>query len=409
MLLAAGVTRAAGSVDSGDTVMDHMDQERERGITIGAAATAFSWTGHAVNLIDTPGHVDFTIEVERTTRVLDGAALIVDAVAGAQAQTETVWRQARAHGVPAVAFVNKMDREGADFGAALDSLERRLDLVALAVQLPLVADGGALRGAVDLVEMTALVYAASGGGGGGGGGGRAQRGAPLALQRQSLVEGAAASAAEVGGRPWDEVAEEAAAARAELVERVAELDGEGEVARLYLEERDVPAELLRDAIRTLTIERAAVPALCGASLHGVGVEPLLDAICAYLPSPADRPPPTVRAMPTEAPTADEALERRVDPADGNAYTRAEFVKFYGGKGEWRAAKPAPASASASATATAPATAVELSLAEAAETVALAFKVVARRPLEEASPTSYFLLPTSYFLLATTLYMLLATC
>merc|ERR1711938_16851 len=111
--------------------MDHLHQERERGITIQAAVTAFSWRGHPINLIDTPGHVDFTIEVERSTRVLDGAALVVDAVAGAQAQTETVWRQARAHGVPAVAFINKMDREGADFDAAVASLEARLGLTAL--------------------------------------------------------------------------------------------------------------------------------------------------------------------------------------------------------------------------------------------------------------------------------------
>ena len=135
MLLLAGATRYAGSVDTGDTVMDYLQQERERGITIQSAATRFHWRDHELNLIDTPGHVDFTIEVERAVRVLDGAALIVDAVAGAQAQTETVWRQAQRHRVPAVAFVNKMDREGAQLGAASESLAARLGLTPLPVQL----------------------------------------------------------------------------------------------------------------------------------------------------------------------------------------------------------------------------------------------------------------------------------
>ncbi|KOO27470.1 translation elongation factor g [Chrysochromulina tobinii] len=183
MLLLAGMTRSAGGVDTGDTVMDFMEQERERGITIQAAATRFDWTAAAaatrfgICLIDTPGHVDFTIEVERTTRVLDGAVLIVDAVAGAQAQTETVWRQARSHGVPAVAFINKMDREGARFDAALASLRQRLNIMPLAVQLPLTTAEGIVGGAVDLIEMEALVYRPSEAKQGG----RAQRGAALTL------------------------------------------------------------------------------------------------------------------------------------------------------------------------------------------------------------------------------------
>ena len=297
MLLLAGVTRSAGSVDAGDTVMDHLDQERERGITIQAAATAFSWTGHSINLIDTPGHVDFTIEVERTTRVLDGAALIVDAVAGAQAQTETVWRQAASHGVPALAFVNKMDREGADFGAALTSLEQRLGLVALAVQTPLLAaDGGSFCGAVDLVDMVAYSYTSAEVKQGG----RAQRGAPLELERAALPLVSEAGVEEpcngtASGAPLHHAVAHATAARAHLVERVAELDPEGEVAELYLEEATVPAATLAAAIRRLTIDGHAVPALCGAALAGVGVEALLDAICRYLPNPDDRPPPTLQA------------------------------------------------------------------------------------------------------------------
>ena len=256
MLLLSGVTRSAGNVDDGDTVMDHLDQERERGITIQAAATAFGWREHAINLIDTPGHIDFTVEVERSTRVLDGAALIVDAVAGAQAQTETVWRQACAHAVPAVAFVNKMDREGADFAAALQSLETRLKLTPLALQLPL--DPTPERAAiVDLVSMDLLAYRLDS---------TASRGTPLALERLPMP-----------GDPGDADFDAATAARGLLVERVAELEPDGEVAELYLEEAPVPAVLLSTAVRRLTLGNAAVPALCGASLRGIGVEPLLDA------------------------------------------------------------------------------------------------------------------------------------
>jgi elongation factor G len=307
MLLLAGVTRAAGSVDDGDTVTDHLDQERERGITIQAAAVSFDWRAHHINLIDTPGHVDFTIEVERSTRVLDGAALIVDAVAGAQAQTETVWRQARAHGIPAVAMVNKMDREGADFDAAVASLEARLGLTALPVQLPLPAAaggatgggagvGGAAGGAVDLIDLCVLSYWPSDDDAAGTGG-RARRGAPLRLERRSLPSESAGAAtaderegaAQLGSLSLDDVY----AARASLVERVAELDPEGSVATSYLEEENVSGVELREAIRGLTLSGVAVPTLCGAALRGVGVEPLLDAITAYLPSPADRPTPTL--------------------------------------------------------------------------------------------------------------------
>ena len=339
MLLLAGVTRAAGSVDDGDTIMDHLEQERERGITIQAAATAFQWRGHPINLIDTPGHVDFTIEVERSTRVLDGAALIVDAVAGAQAQTETVWRQAQAHGVPAIAFVNKMDREGADFSRALASLESRLGLHALPLQLPLTppahaaalasvgapcADVTALsQGVLDLVTMDLLSYSAPPSGGTAGGA-RAQRGARLDMERHALAEEA--------------LDEEAAAARAVLVERVADLDPDGDVAELYLSEEAVPPSTLRDAIRRLTLSGRAVPAFCGASLKGVGVEGLLDAICDYLPSPADRSAPSLGVP-------DAALAADATAAD-------------------------PAAAAAAATAAAAA-----SLDAAAEAVALAFKVV----------------------------------
>ena len=362
MLLLAGVTRAAGGVDTGDTVMDFMEQERERGITIQAAATSFSWDDHAVALIDTPGHVDFTIEVERTTRVLDGAVLVVDSVAGAQAQTETVWRQARSHDVPAIAFINKMDREGASFESAIASLEHRLRLVSLPLQLPLLAScewaheagagaaggGGAaaaMLGVIDLVHMQLCRYAPSAESHGG----RAQRGAALSLERVPLAEPSGGGGAMLGA---------AAAARLQLVERVAELDPDGEVADLYLDEREVPPELLRDAIRGLTLRSLAVPTLCGASLHGIGVEPLLDAVVSYLPSPSDRQLPLLAAESGGEPTpaAAEVLSLYF-PCTFPVLSLYFPCTFPEAGGE-----PTPAAAPAEPQ-------------EAAEAVALAFKVV----------------------------------
>ncbi|EOD30267.1 putative mitochondrial elongation factor, partial [Emiliania huxleyi CCMP1516] len=297
MLLLAGAVHAAGEVDSGDTVTDFLEQERERGITIQSAATSFGWRGAAVSLIDTPGHIDFTVEVERAVRVLDGAVLIVDAVAGAQAQTETVWRQARRHGVPAVAFVNKMDREGADWESAASSLATRLQLRPLRLQLPLyepagTADGAQhFVGAVDLVSGVAMRWR--------------PRGAQLGTGSRSEVcdlelTAAAAAACEAASSAGlallqaegeAAVCEAAEEARAALVEEVAELDPDGEVADLFLAEEAVPAATLAAAIRQLALCSAAVPTLCGASLRGVGVEPLLDAVAAYLPSAEERPAP----------------------------------------------------------------------------------------------------------------------
>ena len=282
MLLLSGVTRSAGRVDSGDTVMDFMEQERERGITIQAAATSFHWGDHTFNLIDTPGHVDFTIEVERSTRVLDGAVLIVDAVAGSQAQTETVWRQARAHSLPAVAFINKMDREGADFPAAVASLEERLaQLMALPIQMPVRDAAGAFVGAVDLCELELLRYERADPSHG-------TRADGDVLVRARLLEGGSGwEGAEAG------LEEEAIAARAALVERVADLEDDGEVAELFLEDQPVPAQTLRAALRRLTLSGDGVPVLCGASLHGNGVEALLDAVGNYLPAPSERPRPVL--------------------------------------------------------------------------------------------------------------------
>ena len=309
MLLAAGITRSAGNVDDGDTIMDHMDQERERGITIQAAATAFGWKGNTINLIDTPGHIDFTVEVERATRVLDGAALIVDAVAGAQAQTETVWRQARSNSIPAVAFVNKMDREGADFDAAVASLEARLNITALPLQRPLTMDLDR-AGAIDLVSLEILLYSSPPDSASSKTGGRSQRGAALTLEAVALP-------AEGTG---DADADEAHRHRHLLVERVAELEPDGEVAEAYLEEATVDAPMLKRAIRSLTLSGRAVPVLCGASLKGVGVESLLDAICDYLPSPGERPMPVLR--PPAAAASGEGGEGGGSSAEGTACAEA---------------------------------------------------------------------------------------
>jgi elongation factor G len=259
MLFHGGVERRAGRVDEGTSVMDWMAEERERGITITAAATRLPWREHELNLIDTPGHVDFTVEVERCMRVLDGAVLVIDAVVGVQAQSETVWRQMERHGVPAIAFVNKCDRPGADFLAATATLARRLGARPVAVQYPVLEEAGGVRCLVDLLERRAF--------------------AP------EPVEG--------GCRPVEvpvpaEVEDEVELLRVELAEALAEEDEE--VLALVLEDRDPPAGPLRRALREAVLARRLLPVLAGAALRDVGVEALLDAVVDYLPSPLDVPP-----------------------------------------------------------------------------------------------------------------------
>ena len=330
ILYLAGETGHVGEVDSGDTVMDFLPQERERGITIQvrlawpdrwyspmlfihayiyiyislgdsqidrpytrqSAAISFEWGQHRLNLIDTPGHVDFTMEVERAVRVLDGAVVVLDAVAGVQAQTETVWRQARRYRVPAVAFVNKMDREGADFGRACASLKRRLGANAVPIQLPLGAGGGFL-GAMDLLTMEKVVWKPVGGAGaGGGGGGRGKR-VEVQLVRSPLRPGDSGDGGGGDGPSSLSLFEAATAARAAMLEAVAEAD---EVfMERFLEAMDEEAPLplpeVLAALRRACVAGSLVPVLCGASLKGRGVEPLLDSVLAFLPSPLDRPVP----------------------------------------------------------------------------------------------------------------------
>ncbi len=259
MLQHSGVERRAGAVDEGTSVMDWMAEERERGITITSAATRIPWRDHELNLIDTPGHVDFTVEVERCMRVLDGAVLVIDAVVGVQAQTETVWRQMERHDVPAIAFVNKCDRAGADFHAAIATIEARLGASPIAIQLPVFDAEGALLCLVDLVEERAMAFEA------------------VAGARQ-LVEVPVPA----------EAKEEVELMRHYLLEAVAEHSEE--LLDLFLEAEPIPAQLLREALRQGVLGRALVPVLAGAALRDIGVQPLLDAVVDYLPSPLDVPP-----------------------------------------------------------------------------------------------------------------------
>lgn len=255
ILYATGTTHRRGEVHDGTTITDFDPQERDRGITIFAAAVSCAWDGHRINLIDTPGHVDFADEVERSLRVLDGAVAVFDAVAGVEPQSESVWRQADRHGVPRIAFVNKLDRAGADLDAAVDSIRERLHPAPLVVQLPIGAEDG-FRGVVDLVRMRALVWA---------------DGADAAVE--SAVP--------------EDLRAEAARRRRLLEETVAELHP-GALEEFCLHGALAP-ETLAAALRDLTHSGEGVVVLCGSAYRNRGIEPLLDAMVSYLPSPLDVP------------------------------------------------------------------------------------------------------------------------
>lgn len=257
ILFYAGNSHRIGNVDDGNTVTDFMVQERERGITIQSAAISCEWKDHSINIIDTPGHVDFTMEVERSLRVLDGAVCVFCAVGGVQPQSETVWHQADRYHVPRIVFVNKMDRMGADFSKAVEEIRTKLGAVPVPMALPWGA-ADAFKGTIDLLEMKALVYNDSDNG----------------------------STIEVVDIP-DELLDDAKLARAELVEVIAGDDEE--LIEEYLENPEISAEKLRPAIRRATLSGRVVPVLCGSSLKNKGVQPLLDAVVDFLPSPADRP------------------------------------------------------------------------------------------------------------------------
>jgi elongation factor G len=248
-----------GEVHEGAATMDWMEQEQERGITITAAATTCFWADHRINLIDTPGHVDFTVEVERSLRVLDGAVVVFDGVAGVEPQSETVWRQADKYHIPRFCFVNKLDRTGADYWRVVDMIGDRLGANAVPLQIPIGAEDQ-FRGVIDLINMKAITY-----------------GNDLGDQ------------VNVGEIP-DELVAEAQTWHEKLVESLADLDDD--IAHKYLEGEQVDADQLRRAIRAGTLAYQIVPVLCGSALKNKGVQPMLDAVIDFLPSPLDVPPVT---------------------------------------------------------------------------------------------------------------------
>ena len=311
-LFYTGRSHKMGEVHDGLAVMDFREDERDRGITISAAATSLSWRDHRINLIDTPGHVDFTAEVERALRVLDGAVVVFDGVEGVEPQSETVWHQADRYGVPRIAFINKMDRIGADFDAAVAGIEKRLGAKAIPVQMP---DGSAetFAGLVDLVDETYLTF-----------------------DEQTLgrdVTSAAIPARLVG---------DSSARRALLIEKLAELHEP--LADLFLAERPIGSDDLRGALRAVTVSGKAVPVLCGAALRNIGIQPLLDAVCWYLPSPTDVGPtrgtdptdgsPVERAPDDAAPFSARIFKIQASPAADLFYLRVYSGRLDAGERAW---------------------------------------------------------------------------
>ena len=249
-------------MDEGTTAMDWMPQERERGITITAAATTAYWQEHRINIIDTPGHVDFTAEVERSLRVLDGGVVVLDAVAGVQSQSETVWRQADTYKVPRIAFVNKMDRVGASYERTIESMRRRLRANPVLVQLP-VGEEETFRGVIDLIGSRAIIYSNG-------------KGSTNVLESPEELP-----VPEEYQNRFEEY-------RHGMIEKIVETDEK--LLIRYLEGEEIGEDDLRQALRQATIKRILVPVLCGSAISGKGVHPLLDAIVDYLPSPEDVPP-----------------------------------------------------------------------------------------------------------------------
>ncbi|XP_041825790.1 ribosome-releasing factor 2, mitochondrial [Melanotaenia boesemani] len=268
MLYYSGYTRALGDVDDGDTVTDYMAQERERGITIQSAAVTFDWKSYRINLIDTPGHVDFTLEVERALRVLDGAVAVIDASAGVEAQTLTVWRQAEKHHVPCVCFLNKMDKPAADLNFSIESIRQKLKVNPVLLQIPM-GSGKNFTGVVDLLTNQKLKW----------------------KLRSTDDDGRVFETKALDPSDDPDLLEAVSEARTALIEQVADLDDE--FAELLLTNFSdnfdaVPSIKLQEALRRVTLTRKGVPVLCGSSLKNKGVQPLLDAITAYLPSPNER-------------------------------------------------------------------------------------------------------------------------
>jgi elongation factor G len=309
ILFYTGRTHKMGEVHEGAAVMDWMEQEQERGITITSAATTAFWRDHRINILDTPGHVDFTVEVERSLRVLDGAIALFDSVAGVEPQSETVWRQADKYRVPRIAFINKMDRVGAHFDDAVETMKHRLGANPIKVQLPMGAEAE-FHGVIDLINMKSIVYKDDLG------------------QEWEVVDIPA---------DHEDVAHEA---RTALIEAVADYDDE--LMEDYLEEKPIEPDRLIADIRKATLDISITPVLCGSAFKNKGVQPLLDAVIDYLPSPLDVPPvegiegsgvmdgegtPTTREPSDDAPFAALAFKVMSDPFVG----KLTYFRVYSGK------------------------------------------------------------------------------
>ncbi len=304
VLFFTGRTHKLGEVHEGTTVMDWMALERERGITITAAAATCKWEGYTINIIDTPGHVDFTAEVERSLRVLDGGVVVFDAVAGVQPQSETVWRQADRYRVPRICFINKMDRVGADFQRTIDMIAHRLKANPVAIQIPIGTEAS-FEGVVDLIEERALLYPEEG---------------PQAPQEGPVPE---------------EMLEQFRDYRQVMMGKIAETDDH--LMYRYLEDEEITKEEIKQALRKATINYRLVPVLCGTALKSKGIQPMLDAVGAYLPSPVDVPPVKGLAYKTgkeiikeaseDEPFAALAFKVITDPFVG----RLVYFRVYSGK------------------------------------------------------------------------------
>ena len=305
ILFYTGRTYKIGEVHEGAAVMDHMIQEQERGITITSAATTAQWRDCQINILDTPGHVDFTVEVERSLRVLDGAVAVFDAVAGVEPQTETVWRQANKYSVPRFCFVNKMDRIGADFDRCVSMIRDRLDAVTAVVQLPIGSESE-FRGVIDVVQMRAIVW--------------------------PLTDDSEGATFEVVDIP-DEFKDAAEAARGELLETIAHVDDA--LLEKYLADEEISTAEIQHALRLGTLKFEFVPVLCGSAFKNKGVQPMLDAVVDYLPSPLDVPPTQGTDIKTE-----ETMERKASEDEpfaalafkivADPYGKLTYLRIYSG-------------------------------------------------------------------------------
>jgi elongation factor G len=304
ILFYTGKTHRIGSVDDGTTVTDWMEQERERGITIVSAAVSAEWNGYQINIIDTPGHIDFTAEVQRSLRVLDGGIVIFDAVQGVEPQSETVWRQADRYDVPRICFVNKMDRVGASYQRTIETIRERLGANPIAMQLPMGSEAG-FKGVIDLVELKAIIWEDD-----------------LGVDQKVIPIP-------------DDLYQEATKMREQMVERIAEVD-DG-LTEKYLEGASISNEELKKALRKGVLVGKITPVFCGTSLRNKGVQPLLDAVIDYLPSPADVPPvhgtnprtdeDVTREAQDDAPMSALVFKIVTDPYVG----RLAYIRVYSGK------------------------------------------------------------------------------